>query len=136
MYSEEMGLVAHNSFVHANVELGVVGGAFFLGAFYLPLWSLYRLGSPGAGRTDLELCAVRPFLAAIVAGYGAGLLTLSRCYIVPTYMVVGIAAAFLRSAAAAPRGVAPRIGGRAAAGLAAANLAFIICVYILIKIAL
>ena len=43
-YEDEVGLVAHNSFVHAYTELGIFGGALFLGAFVYPLGTLHRLG--------------------------------------------------------------------------------------------
>ena len=44
-FGAEAGQVAHNSFVHAFTELGPFGGMMFLGAFYLALRALWRLGS-------------------------------------------------------------------------------------------
>lgn len=34
-YGEQLGIEAHNSFVHAYTELGIIGGTFFLAAYYL-----------------------------------------------------------------------------------------------------
>src|SRR5262249_51675678 len=42
-YSEVVGADAHNSFVHAYVDLGLIGGTFFLGAFVLSIWLLIRV---------------------------------------------------------------------------------------------
>ncbi len=39
------GLVAHNSFIHAFIELGLVGGTLFVGLFYFSIVPLYRLES-------------------------------------------------------------------------------------------
>ena len=42
-FAEEVGQVAHNSFVQAGAELGLPGGLCFFGLYYLPFWSLRRL---------------------------------------------------------------------------------------------
>jgi O-antigen ligase len=99
VYADEVGLVAHNSYLHAFTELGVVGGTLFLGAFFLAFVSLHRLGRRPAAIRDPELRRLRPYLLAILAGYGVGILTLSRCYIEPTYMVLGLATVYGRLAA-------------------------------------
>jgi O-antigen ligase len=46
-YDEEVGQVAHNSFLHCFTELGLFGGAFFLGAFWFALWGLFAAGAKG-----------------------------------------------------------------------------------------
>jgi putative inorganic carbon (HCO3(-)) transporter len=90
-YAEEVGLVAHNSFVHAFTEMGFVGGALFAGVFYLALWPLACLSlSPGESE-DQELKALQPFVFALVMGFAAGLWSLSRNYIEVTYLALGIA---------------------------------------------
>ena len=94
-YAEEVGQVAHNSFVHAFVELGFFGGAAFLGAFYYSIRSLYRLREMHAWPVDAELVRFRPFLLAALAGFGASMLSLSRNDIATPYLMLGIAAAFL-----------------------------------------
>ena len=54
-YGANVGLAAHNSFVHCYVELGCIGGTFFFAMFYLPLRAL-GFGSwaqaPGLGSGD------------------------------------------------------------------------------------
>jgi O-antigen ligase len=95
-YADEAGLMAHNSYVNSFTELGFVGGTLFLGAFYLAGWSLGRVGArPGPVRAA-ELRRLRPYLLATVVGYAAAMLSLSRAYVVPTYMTLGLAAVYLR----------------------------------------
>ncbi len=90
-FVEEIAHVAHNSFVHAYVETGLLGGGLFLGAFALSAVGLYRVRpvwSPA-------LLRLRPFILAMVIGYAGGAFSLSRNYIAPTFMVIGLAEAFL-----------------------------------------
>jgi O-antigen ligase len=111
-FTDTYSHVAHNSYLHAFAELGLFGGALFLGAVYLAVWPLYRLGGPAPaplGRappmreiTDPELSAMRPFLAGAVAAYAAGMMTLTLCYIIPTYTVLTLAAVFLSLARTRP----------------------------------
>lgn len=87
---ERFGAVAHNSYVQAFTEMGLFGGTVFAGAFFLALSGLWR-----ARPTDRLVSRMRPCMLAIVAGYAAGLFSLSRCYTVPTQMVLALAAAYL-----------------------------------------
>lgn len=94
-FVEEFGLVAHNSFVHSFVELGLLGGTLFVGACYCSLRSLGRPADPdrAAGLEDL-----RPFLLAAVAAYLVALCSLSRNHGVPTYLLLACGPAFARLA--------------------------------------
>jgi putative inorganic carbon (HCO3(-)) transporter len=92
-YAGECGLVAHNSFVHAYVELGLLGGALYLGAFSLAVVSTHQ-----SRPADPLLARLRPFVLAVVVGYAGGTFTLSRNYVIPTYLVIGLADAYLRIA--------------------------------------
>ena len=47
-----------------------------------------------------ELAGMHPYLMAAVAGYAAGLVSLSRNYIVPTYLVIGVAHVYLNMVSA------------------------------------
>lgn len=93
-YNDEVGHVAHNSFIHAYVEMGLVGGSLFLGAFTLAVSALY-LANPEWNRATLR---VRTFLLAVVVGYAGGVFSLSRNYVAPTYLILGLASAFLSMA--------------------------------------
>jgi hypothetical protein len=98
LYQDQVGHVAHNSFVHAFVELGLFGGMIFASAFYLAAWSLWRLRSVAVSATTFEARKFRPFLLAIVCAYGAGMMSLSRNYVVPTFLVLGLSAAYTPAA--------------------------------------
>lgn len=95
LYDELAGLVAHNSYVHSYVELGFFGGTFFFGCFFFTILALFRVTDPKLHMLDSELRRFAPYMAAIIAGWGVGLFSLSRCYVVPTYMVLGMAATFI-----------------------------------------
>jgi O-antigen ligase len=97
-YQDEVGMAAHNSFVHAFVELGLAGGALFVGAFYLAWWPLVRLRGVRQQLDDPEVVRILPLVTALVTAYAVGLLSLSRNYVAPTYLVLGLAAAYLRLA--------------------------------------
>jgi hypothetical protein len=98
MFAELAGLVAHNSFVHTYVELGVFGGTLFFGCFYLAAVQLYRIGQLDEPVWHPELLRMRPYLAALLAGWCMSMFSLSRCYVVPTFLVLGMQAAYLNLA--------------------------------------
>ncbi|QDU24148.1 O-antigen ligase family protein [Urbifossiella limnaea] len=108
-FGKEMGLVAHNSFVHAYVELGLLGGSVFTGLFVLSgtmLWSV-RPANPLLDR-------LRPFVLAALIGYAGGIFSISRNYVVPTFLILGLADAYLRMAYPHPPAryrVSPRLVG-------------------------
>jgi O-antigen ligase len=97
-YGDMAGLVAHNSYVHAFVELGMFGGTFFFGLFYFSVLGMYRIYRARAELQDAELRRLCPFLIAMIATWAMGLFGLSRCYVVPTYMIIGTAACFIQLA--------------------------------------
>lgn len=94
-FLEQVNMVAHNSFVEAYVEMGLFGGSLFLGAFYLAGWGVWRTRRDDDIYDDPTLLKLQPFVFAIVVGYAAGMYSLSRNFVVPTYLVLGIAAAFI-----------------------------------------
>ncbi len=96
-YGEEIGQVAHNSFVHAFVELGIFGGTLFLGAFAIALREVHRV-TPSREtllESNLQLLRLRPYMLAMIAGYAAGMMSLSRTDIVPTYLILALATVYL-----------------------------------------
>jgi O-antigen ligase len=100
-YAEECIFVAHNSFVHAYVELGLIGGGLFLAAFLLAtgmLWTTRPCPSLHPEDTD-ELARLRPVILGLLVSYMAGMFSLSRNYIPPTYLTLALATVYLRLAA-------------------------------------
>jgi len=97
-YGEVAGLAAHNSYVHAYVELGFFGGTMFMGCFLFAAWAFFRMKRDRVEVLDPELRRMMPYIAAMLAGWCTGMATLSRCYVPPTYMIVGVAAAYINLA--------------------------------------
>lgn len=140
LYGERVGLIAHNSYVHAFAELGFLGGTFFFGAYASGVWTLLTLGKHAASIGNTDLRRLRPHLTAILVGYAAGMITVSRNYIVPTYMVLGLVATYLRLVAAdsphltGPDGPIPTLGPRLIKWLAMAGMTCLLAANLLIKL--
>ena len=94
-YADIVGLVAHNSFVHTYVELGLFGGTMFFGCFFFIVLQLYRMGRLSDPLTNDELIRLHPFISAIVTGWCVSIFSLSRSYVVPTYLIIGLCTAYL-----------------------------------------
>jgi O-antigen ligase len=102
-YPEECGMEAHNSFVHAYVELGPLGGGLFLAAFLIAVASVWATRpDPSLPPEDAdELTRLRPVLLGLLASYMVGMFSLSRNYIPPTYLNLALATVYVRLAAPA-----------------------------------
>jgi hypothetical protein len=94
-YPDLAGLVAHNSFVEAFTELGWFGGGCFVALFAYSLYALRRLRHADEFARAGSLCRFRPFAVALVVSLAAGLFSLSRIDVQPTYTVFGIVTAYL-----------------------------------------
>src|ERR1043165_4123958 len=86
--------LAHNSYLQAFADLGVFGGCLFIGAFFTLGWSLLRLGQPNRLILHQEMRTLQPYALAGIATYCVGMLSLSICYTVPTYLMLGFGAAY------------------------------------------
>ncbi len=143
---EESGVVTHNSFLHCFAELGVFGGIAFLACFLaasLGLWSL-RGESPDRDKTrDLgssdrvrgesaDVAHLRVFVFTALAAYSAGLLTLSRQFVVPTYLILGLATS--AQSLHCPEAMRWRIGNQFLLVTVAASAATMAAFYIAVRI--
>jgi O-antigen ligase len=133
-FSNRAGLEAHNSFVHAYAELGLVGGTLFLGAFFLGLWQLYRLGSARTEMADPTLGRLQPYVLALVAGYVGAMLSLSHVYTVPTYTALGLASAYLGLAMAWPTVPAFRFNTQLVQRFALVGFSFLLVTYVVVRV--
>ena len=88
-FIEETGHVAHNSFVQAMVESGLLGGGAFLAAFYLGLRIVERIGR--GVEVPQWVASAKHFGFALLIGYGMGCYSLTRNFVVPTYIALGLA---------------------------------------------
>ena len=59
---------------------------------------MYRLKADREFIYDQRLQNLMPYLAAVIAAWCAGFLSLSRCYPTPTYTIIGLMAAFVNLA--------------------------------------
>lgn len=132
---DEIGQEAHNSFVQAYTELGFFGGTFFLGMYACAFWGLIRLGRCRQEIRQPELRRMRPYLLGIAAGYAIGMLTLTRVYVNPTYLMPGLIAAYFRLVAAeAPSPLPlPRLDVRLVGNLIALSAAAVALVYVYVR---
>ena len=131
-FAEEnsFGLVAHNSYIHSYVELGFLGGTFFVGAFVAAVLALRHRGATRTEGHNGELSRLRPYLMAMLAAYMVGMFGLSRCYVIPTYLVPGLVTAYLQVTSGSPGVVPLRVDGRLLSRLGLASaicLAFHYC---------
>jgi len=125
--------VAHNSYIHAFVELGFLGGTAFLGTFLMGLIALMRFRTLRHGRFDPRLARIWPFILAGVGSYAIGIISLSRCYVIPTYTTLGLVVAFERMALAGSRCEPMRFEPKFMVLLLATSLAFLMATFILVK---
>jgi hypothetical protein len=122
-FVEEVGHVAHNSFVQAYVETGLFGGTLFLCAFiFATVGVLLIPRQAGFATRSAGFRKLQPFVVAMVVGYAAGLYSLTRNMVVPSYLILALAAAYTRIALpatpAAYRLSAPRLRHMIVLGLA------------------
>lgn len=133
-HDKEIGRVAHNSYLHAYTELGIFGGFWFVSAFALALVSLYGVHAGGRQILDPELRRLYPYLFGMIAGYAVGMLSLTLCYIVATYTILGLAIVFRRLAVVAPPLPPPRCDASLAIRLGSFNVAVLIGFNLFIRV--
>ncbi len=92
---EYAGQVAHNSLLQFYAELGLPGGFLFFMAYGVAIWGVLRLRSQKVVVLDEELAKLGPPLAAALVCYFVGMLALTRNYVIPTYLILGISTAYL-----------------------------------------
>jgi O-Antigen ligase len=132
-FEDEAGLVAHNSFVHAFAELGLLGGSLFLGAFVVPIVVLFRLGGAGRGTLGPTLRDLRPFVLACVAGTAGGMLSLSRVYTLTPYLVLGLATVFLGLTGPAAAARVPKLTPRLLAAVLGLSAVFLAALHLFVR---
>lgn len=133
-FADEAGLVAHNSYVHCFGELGLFGGAIFLGMFFYAIRALYQLPQDQLAEIDPETARLRPYLLAMVSGCAASMLTISRPYVLPTYLTLGLAASFLGQLQPALGLAEQPLGKQLIKHVAGASLAMLAATYLFVRV--
>ncbi len=131
-YQDNVGFVAHNSFVHCYAELGMFGGTFFAGAFCCALWSMAQLARGRPGVRPPGITRLGPYLTAALCAYAAGVLSLSRSYELPTYIVLGLVAAYVRVASGG--GPVLPLNGRLVGKLALASVLIVVALHAVVEV--
>lgn len=95
-FYDDQGLVAHNSFVQAYIELGLIGGSSFLLAFLLSGWMCHQIGRKWEA-PDWAVEA-RPYVFGVLVGYAMGCYSVTRNFVVPTYLMLGLVSVVIEQA--------------------------------------
>lgn len=93
-FFERVQFVTHNAYLQAFVESGYLGGTCFLGIFLLAIVGIARTPRIADDDTTQEEEAVnrtRPFIVAAVVGYCVGMCSVTRNYVIPTYLMAALA---------------------------------------------
>jgi putative inorganic carbon (hco3(-)) transporter len=88
----------HNSFVQPFSDMGFLGGTLFVGAFYHAFRRLLQFQLRPDAVRDPTLTLMRPFITAAMTGYVITAMSLNFTYIMSTYAILGIAAAYVHLA--------------------------------------
>ena len=133
-FVEEVGIVAHNSFLQSFTELGLLGGSLFLGEFLAAFVVLYRIREEIDPLELPGLARLVPYIAAIVAGFVASMLASTRDYFVPTYLVLGLVTACAQSGATQTGFVPLRFDSRFIKLMIFGSLAVITVLYMFMRL--
>lgn len=126
--------MAHNSYLQAFADVGFLGGCLFLGAFGLALGSVYRLRRENAMILDEDQRRLHPFVSAALTAYAVGLLSLSLVFVIPTYVMLGLASVYVRMTPSWPPPPPLRLDGKALGRVALAGVAFLIATYVFVRL--
>ena len=132
-FVKRQGLVAHSSYLHALAEWGVPGGACFIGLFYLVLFSTWRIRDVRAEIRAPVLRALWPYMLGALVAYATSILTLTRCDVVPTYLIAGLGVSYDRLARRGTTLAPLRLNAQLAASIAGITVAFLAATYVYIR---
>ncbi|MGH7223724.1 MAG: O-antigen ligase family protein, partial [Gemmataceae bacterium] len=81
-----------------------------------------------------ELRRLYPYLSATIAAYAVGMLSLSLCYIIPTYTMLALAIVYRGMTAASPPLPAPRCDGPLALRMGGLSIAALISFNLFVRL--
>jgi len=135
-FSKGGELVAHNTYLHAFVELGVFGGVLLVGMFGFTLVRLFQLTTGGRHIEDPELRRMLPFITAALGSYMVGMLTLSLTYVIPTFALLALATVYLNMARSEPALPEARFSARWVLTWAGASVVLLGMLNLFVKVSL
>jgi O-antigen ligase len=96
---EECGQAAHNSFVQAFVETGIIGGTLWCCLICIPLIAIFRLRQPHELELESdeqrEIRVLSCFVFGFLAGFATCCYSLTRNSAESTYLFLGLGASYL-----------------------------------------
>ncbi|HWG41386.1 MAG TPA: O-antigen ligase family protein [Gemmataceae bacterium] len=131
---KSIGHVAHNSYLQAFVELGLLGGFFYVSAFALALESFYRLSAGGRCILDPELRRLYPYLFGMITAYAVGMMSLTLNFIIATYVMLGLAIVYRRMTITSPPAPALRCDAALIVRLGGLSIAVLIGFSLFVRI--
>jgi len=131
---KELGLVAHNSFVHAFAETGLLGGTCFIGVYYYSVLILLRLRRRDDNALDPELRRTGSYLAAILLGVIVSIFSISRNYGAFVYIPVGLVEVYQRASTEGAPQLRLPLNVKNVRNLVIISLIFLFGVYIFVRV--
>jgi putative inorganic carbon (HCO3(-)) transporter len=119
---------AHNSYLHAFAELGLLGGVCFVGVAYAFFWGL----SPAWPTTEpavKSLTNIEHALTSAGVGFFVDAFFLSKQYSIMTFTLVALGAVYVSIAQRARRGPGTTFGRRQCALVAAVALLILVAIW-------
>jgi O-antigen ligase len=126
--------LAHNSYLQAFADLGFVGGMLFLGVFLFAFRAMARQRGDSVGVVDPDQRHLHPFLFGALTAYMTGMMSLSLCYVLPTFFIAALPVVFTRLTATEPKLEAIRFDARAWRQLAMASVGMLGFIYVFMKV--
>ncbi|MCI0685071.1 MAG: O-antigen ligase family protein [Gemmataceae bacterium] len=126
--------LAHNSYLQAFADVGLIGGMLFLGAFVFAFRTMARHHGPHVNIADPEQRHLHPFVFGALAAYMTGMMSLSLCYVLPTYFIVALPVAFARMTVTEPRLETISFDSGAWRQLALASVGMLGFIYVFMKV--
>jgi hypothetical protein len=97
-FLDSTGHAAHNAFIQTCAELGFLGATLLFGQYFWCLTNLVKLGSKDVTLPDPDVRRIQPFALAALASFAMSEMSLTNPYALVTYMMLGLATAFIRIA--------------------------------------
>lgn len=137
---EELDVVAHNSFLQCFAELGILGGTAFVACFLAAGIGLWLCRTDEAendcgvlkSAEDKEQSHLRIFIFSALVAYTAGMLTISRQFVTPTYLILAMATS--AQSLHGPIQERWQLGNRFLLAAIGASVACLIMIYLAVRI--
>ncbi len=126
--------LAHNSYLQSFGDLGVLGGMLFIGAFFFAFRALACFHRSDIKIVDPNLRRLYPYLFGALVVYMTGMMSLSICYVLPTYFMLALAVSFTGMTATEPRLAPARLDGVGVRHVALASVGMLAVILMFVKV--